>query len=179
MQQLNINPVLLGPGRLSRTSSSVQPKYKNPLLCFLVGGFVLHIAILVAWTIGELIWVDFLHYNPNRSQSNAAHMMLLSPIYGLLGTLALMELPILTGAIVALAAHQMWGRVPFAVLGVMLPLCVYAMHIQGQFVMKDTLPLNLHQFVWLARSQLPVLIGCWWCSSRRRLAQLEKSEAAN
>jgi MFS family permease len=149
---------------------STQTKFVSPLLCFAIGGFLLNIAIAAVWMIGDLVWVDFVHSNPNRSQSNALEMMALSPLYGFIFALLGSWFPLLAGTVAALTAHWIWGRVPFFSLFVMLPLCVYAMRVQGLWLFPPDEPaaFDYWQLLWLSRQQLPVLVGCWWCSNRSK-----------
>jgi hypothetical protein len=58
-------------------------------------------------------------------------MMALSPVYAILFALTASWLPLFAGTIAAFVAYRVWGRVPFLSLFVMLPLCVYAMRVQG------------------------------------------------
>jgi hypothetical protein len=151
-------------------ATHIRRRLANPLLCFTIGGLAMYIAVSMVWMIGDLIWVDFIHHNPNRSQSHALQLMALSPFYGLAVTVFSSELPLLVGAVIATAAYWIWGRVPILTLGIMLPLCVYAMHVQGQFLFPgDQVDFDYWQFLWLSKQQLPVLVGCLWCSNRARI----------
>ena len=70
---------------------------------------------------GELVWVDFVRSNPHRPQSNAAFMMLLSPLYGLFGTLVwnLMAILVASAAIafVVLIFRRVWWPAYVVIVG--------------------------------------------------------------
>ena len=159
---------MAAPGT-SATRAHARPSLVRPLLCFLGGGFALTVGMVMVWDIGDLVWVDFIHHNPNRSQENALEMMAWSPFLGLLFALLGAELPLIAGAVMAAAAHRFWGRIPFWTLLLMLPVCVGAMYVQGLAVAPPDEPVafGIWQFLWGSRLQLPVLLGCWWCSRAR------------
>ena len=127
---------------------STQAKFANPFWCFTLGGFALHVATVTVWHIGDLVWVDFIHVNPNRSQSNALAMMALSPVYGILFALIFSWLPLLVGTIGALAAYRVWGRVPLWSLFVMLPLCVCAICVEAIWMFPPEEPSDEWPFLW-------------------------------
>jgi len=81
---------------------SASTSLVRTLVSFTVVGFAIYIAIITINMIGNIVWVDFIHYNPNRSQSNALIMIVLSPIDGLIFSLMDSELPLIVGTIVAI-----------------------------------------------------------------------------
>jgi hypothetical protein len=152
------------------------PNFARTLLIFAVGGFSLHIAVAMVYMICNLIWVDFIHYNPNRSQSNALLMMALSPIYGLFIALLNSELSLIIGALGAMISQWIWRRVTLYSLVAMFPLCCYAMYIQMNafpgFYSDPPLPLPFDVVIWrilmISMFQIPILIGCWWWSNHNK-----------
>jgi hypothetical protein len=135
---------------------------KRTLLIFLFGGFILTVAVNTIYEILGIVWIDFMHYNPYRSQSHALQLIAMSPITGLILTLYYL-LPVIVGAIVAVASHRIWGRVPFYSLVVMLPLCVFTLYKQ---MPSRPIPIEYMDILWLFILQLPVVVGCWWWSNR-------------
>ena len=73
--------------------------------------------------VGQLIWIDFIHNNPHRPQSNALSMILTSPIFGLLGTLVWNFIPAMVAAAVIATAVQIYRRAPWPVIVIVEVLC--------------------------------------------------------
>lgn len=145
----------------------------RPVLSFLCLGLVLQIALYTLFMIADLIWVDFLHHNPNRPQSNALEMMALSPLYGLLQTLAWSLLWLVAAALLAIAAQLIWRRVPYRFLLIMLPVCGYFLFLQKHFLFPSDDPILFggpsgYDYSWPfflenALDQSIILaICCWW-----------------
>lgn len=143
------------------TTKLASASMKRTLLAFIVGGFILNFAVIMVYDICKIVWIDFLHYNPNRSQADALYLMANSPIVALIFTLLYSTLPVIVGAIVAMASHQIWKRVPFYSLIIMLPLCVIALYIA-----TGANRIDYGDFLLISLRQLPVLVGCWWWSNR-------------
>jgi hypothetical protein len=128
---------------------------KRTLLIFIIGGFILNVAVYMVNDICGIIWIDFIHDNPHRSQLNALYLIAESPITGLILTLYY-SLPVIVGAIVAMVSHRIWGRVPFYSLVVMLPLCVFTLYKQ---MPSRPIPLGYTDILWLFILQLPVVVA--------------------
>jgi len=144
------------------TNKLASGSMKRTLLIFIFGGFILNVAVNMIYVICRVIWIDFVHYNPHRSQLNALYLIAQSPIDALILTLYY-SLPVIVGAIVAMVSHRIWGRVPFYSLVAMLPLCVFTLYKQ---MPSRPIPLGYTDILWLFILQLPVVVGCWWWSNR-------------
>jgi len=145
------------------TNKLASSSIRRTLLIFLVGGFILHFVEIMVLDVCDTVWIDFLHYNPHRSQADALYLMAQSPITALLATLLYAELPVIVSAIVAMISYRIWGNIPLFSLAVMLPLCVFALYIQ---IPSGPMPFDYTGFLWLSLKELPVLVGCWWWSNR-------------
>ncbi len=123
---------------------------------------------IAVWSIGDLVFDDFIHDNPYRPRSDALIQIALLTLRGLFGALMISELWLGGATILALASHRIWGRVPFGSM-VMLPICGSLLYLQGQVVLAPgltrILDFRLPHAVLPgdAAMQLPILIGCWWC----------------
>ena len=113
--------------------------------------------------IGNLIWTDVLHVNPNRSQANVISMLWFSPLISLFGALLISELAVLAAVIQASLVQAIWGRIPLWAVFLMLPVCTYALHLQVNLVgySDDKADFGHHQFWRAALTEFPVLLGCW------------------
>jgi hypothetical protein len=151
-------------------TASRQRSYRRTVVSFLALGFILQAAAIAVWSIGDLVFDDFIHDNPYRPWSDALIQIALSPLRGLFGALMISELWLGGATILALASHRIWGRVPFGSIMVMLPICGSLLYLQGQVVLApgDTdLDFSLPYVVLRnATMQLPILIGCWWWNDR-------------
>jgi hypothetical protein len=151
-------------------TASRQRSYRRTVVSFLALGFILQAAAIAVWSIGDLVFDDFIHDNPYRPRSDALIQIALSPLRGLFGALMISELWLGGATILALASHRIWGRVPFGSIMVMLPICGSLLYLQGQVVLApgDTdLDFSLpHAVLRNAAMQLPILIGCWWWNDR-------------
>lgn len=135
---------------------------KRTLFIFLFGGFILTVAVNTIYQICGIVWIDFMHFNPHRSQSQALQLIAESPISGVILSLYYL-LPVIVGAMVAAAFQRIWGRIPFYTLAVMLPICVFTLYKQ---MPSRPIPIEYTDIVWLFILQLPVVVGCWWWSTR-------------
>ncbi|HEY3423251.1 MAG TPA: hypothetical protein VGL27_00535 [Negativicutes bacterium] len=144
------------------TTKLVSSSIKRTLLIFLVGGFILYFIENVVFLVWDIVWIDFINYNPHRSQAHALYLMAESPITALVITLYY-SLQLIVGASIAVFSQRIWGRVPFYSLIVMLPLCVFAMYKQ---IPSGPSAFDYMDLLWLSLRQLPVLVGCWWWSNR-------------
>jgi hypothetical protein len=117
-----------------------QRRYLRPVLSFLCLGFGLQIALFTLWMISDLTWVDFIHQNPNRPQSNALTMMALSPLYGLFFALGLSELWLIAATMLGILGQLFWRRVPYSSILVMLPVCGYCLFLQKHFLFPSDDP---------------------------------------
>jgi hypothetical protein len=126
--------------------------------------------------ISDLTWVDFIHQNPNRPQSNALTMMALSPLYGLFFALGLSELW-LAATMLGILGQLFWRRVPYSSILVMLPVCGYCLFLQKHFLFPSDDPSFLagppsdDDYSWPfflrnAHDQSIILIGCCWWNNR-------------
>lgn len=149
------------------TNKLVPLSLKRTLLAFIVGGFIFNYVVNMIFFVCQIIWIDFIHYNPYRSQSHALFLLAYSPIYAL-GSFIFSVSSVIFATIIAMVSHFIWGRVPLYSLVIMVPLCSY---IQPLFIpsLHDFLHIpSLQEFqdiLWYSIRQLPVLIGCWWWSS--------------
>ena len=146
---------------------------------FLLLGFTIDAACFGLWSAANVVWVDFLHTNPNRSQANALTMLALSPIYGAVGAFGLNALPLIVGAIGAKLGSLRSGQVPFWVLVALLPACGLAFAIQGQWLF-DSYEDGPQPSVWNVAAQMcvlqiPTLLGCWLWTRRPRRGALPPS----
>ena len=152
-----------------------RPAGGSILLVFLLLGFAIDAAYFGVWSAANVVWVDFLHTNPNRTQANALTMLALSPVYGAVGAIGLCLLPLIVGAIGAKLASLRSGRVPFWVLVVLLPACGLAFSVQGRWLFDsydDGPPPSMWDMaIRMSVVQIPALLGCWlWTRRSRRQA---------
>jgi hypothetical protein len=96
---------------------SIKPSFYSSLLW-------LALAIILALSVGnvvELIFVDFIHGNPHRPQSNAVEMMFIYPpidaLIAFIGVLLVFGIPQIFQAIIAKSLVKIWGH--FGVLGLL------------------------------------------------------------
>ncbi|HWR42548.1 hypothetical protein [Sporomusa sp.] len=132
------------------------------VLIFLFGGFILTVAVYAINDICGIVWIDFVHYNPHRSQAHALQLIAMSPITGLILTLYY-SLPVIVGAMVAAVFQRILGRIPFYSLAVMLPICVFTLYKQ---IPSRPIPIEYTDILGLFILQLPVVVGCWWWNNR-------------
>jgi len=147
----------------------IRSPRRNPKLdifvIFIIAGFVISVAVLTVFAIGNVVWVDFLHDNPNRSHFNAMEMIVMSPGFGVFGALLLFGYALVTGAICAVISFAIFQRVPLWLLIAAIPLCLFAAYAQADFewfreadgVTDVVIVLGRLAFV-----ELTVMIGCWW-----------------
>jgi len=135
---------------------------KRTLLIFLFGGFIITFAVNTIYEMCRIVWIDFMHYNPHRSQAHALELIAGSPIDGLILTLYY-SLPVIVGAMVAGVFQRIWGYIPFYSLTVMLPICVFTFYKQ---MPSRPIPIEYTDILWLFILQLPVVVGCWWWNNR-------------
>lgn len=138
----------------------VSSSLKRTFIVFLVGGLILSVAENVIILVWDILWIDFINYNPYRSQTHALYLIAQSPIDALIVSLYYSP-PLIIGASIAVISHGIWGRVPFFSLIIMLPFCAYAIYKQ---VPSGPKALDYLDFLWFSLSHLPVLVGCWWWS---------------
>jgi hypothetical protein len=141
------------------------------LVTFVLLGLGINAACIALWLIGDLIWVDFLHTNPNRTQSNALTVIALSPLYGLFGAVFGSALPILCGSITLTIGGRFYRRIPAWLFVLSAPICGMAAAIQIHWVQAyfGDGPTAF----WMAASglivlQVPFLLTCWWWTQRQR-----------
>jgi len=156
------------------TNNLAPSSLKRTLSIFIVGGFFLYVTEFTVSLICNVIWVDFIHYNPHRTLSDSLTMIACSPIIGLFFTLMSSELTLIIGAIGVIFSHWIWKRLPLYSLLIIIPLCIYATHIQLDafpefYNDSPSSPISsspFDNFVKICMFQLPVSIGCWWWSHR-------------
>lgn len=147
------------------TNKIVPSSLIRTILIFLFCGFFLWTVVNVVFEICDIVWIDFMHYNPNRSHSNALDIIMGSPIDGLIAALFYSELPLITVTTAAIVSHLIWGYVPFRSLIIMVPLCILAIFIEAP---SPERPFYYMDFVWQLVRVLPILVGCWWWNNRTR-----------
>jgi hypothetical protein len=81
-----------------------KPSYARIFLTFLIGGFAITVAVFSLILIADIVQVDFLKSNTNRTRQHALLLAALSPLYGVAGAILLKLLPLLVGAVVATIA---------------------------------------------------------------------------
>lgn len=147
-------------------SSSVR----RTLLIFLVGGLILQYVVFTIEIFCEIVWFDFLHYNPYRSQAQALGLMMRSPIDGLF-VLPFSVFPGIVATIIAVVSYRIWGRVPFYSLFVIVPVCslllpLFIPSLNEILSIKYLKLRDIPQYLSFVLRELPVWIGCWWWSNR-------------
>ena len=149
-----------------------RPADGSILLVFLFLGFAIDAACFGVWSAANVIWIDFLHTNPNRTQANALTMLALSPVYGAVGAIGLCTLPLIVGAVGAKLGSLRSGRVPFWVLMVLLPACGLACAVQGRWLFDPyeggPTPSMWDMAIRMSVVQVPALLGCWLWTRRSR-----------
>lgn len=145
------------------TNKLASPSMGRTLLIFSIGGFILNYAVNIVYDVCRIIWIDFIHYNPYRSQSDALYLMASSPLVAMLATFYYNIFTVIVGVIIAMVSHRIWGRVPFYSLIIMLPLSVFCMYVETP---SGPTPVTYMDFLGLSLLQMPVLVGCWWWSNR-------------
>ncbi|HWR42707.1 hypothetical protein [Sporomusa sp.] len=136
---------------------------KRTLLIFSFGGLILHYVVYTIFFICKIVWFEFLHYNPYRSQAQALEDIIRAPVDGLLFLLFSM-FPVIVGTIIAMVSHRIWGRVPFYSLIVTVPLCSYVyLH---NILLPNLEPNEIVDIFGITLRELLVWGGCWWWSNR-------------
>lgn len=147
------------------------PAYFRTFGIFFGGGFLVTVAVLSLWFIGDVVWIDFLHENPHRTRGHALLLAALSPLYGIFGAILLKLPPLLTGAVWAVLGRAIFGSLPLLYVIVVLPVCVLADQAQFWWLFPGAIEEEIHPLevrVLKALSyQLPVLLVCWWWDRRR------------
>ncbi|MDR3562202.1 MAG: hypothetical protein P4N59_12305 [Negativicutes bacterium] len=146
-------------------TTNLTSSMKRTLLIFIVGGFILNFAVNIVFDVLRVVWIDFFHYNPYRSQYDALYLMRWFPIVALLRTLYLDMLPVVLNAIIAVVSQRIWGCVPFYSLFIMLLLSAPVVFLYPEIVNGPN-PVTYMDFLGFSLMQMPVVVGCWWWSSR-------------
>jgi hypothetical protein len=158
-------------GVLSR-AIRVNP-YTKILLTFVCVGLAVNMAGVCALAVGEIVWSDFLHVNPYRTQGNAViSAVLLGPLVGLFAAVAFTGLCLLTGAVFAVIGFALFGRIPLWFLLATSPVSMAA--LWGQMIYLDQYfseypgHLGSPSILALASVQLPSMAFCWFLTRRLR-----------
>jgi hypothetical protein len=138
---------------------------QNLLTAFVLLGLGVNAACLALWQVGDLIWVDFLHTNPDRTQSHALTMIALSPFNGMLGAVSGAALPVLCGAMTLTLGCIFYGRIPIWFFMLAAPIC--GMAAAAQVYWMQTYYGEGSATFWtnslpVITMQVPFLLTCWW-----------------
>ena len=164
-----------------------MPKHssrRSIFMLFLGLGFTIEATCFALWSAANVVWVDFLHTNPNRTHANALTMLALSPVYGAFGAISMNALALIIGAIGAKLASLRSGRVPFWFLVLLVPLCGLASSIQTRWFFASfedgPQPPLWNMATRTCVLQVPSLLICWlWtCRSHHRASLPSLSKAA-
>lgn len=137
---------------------------RRTALIFFFGGLIFHYLVYTIFGVSQIVWYDFLHVNPYRSQEHAMEMLLRTPIDMLLSVI-FSVFPTIVATIIAVVSHRMWGYVPIYSLIVLAPLCGF-LFLSSIFLPNFGPDSDNIDFFWAAIRELPIWIGCWWLSNR-------------
>ena len=140
--------------------SAVVSSMARTIGIFGIGGLILHYMYFVIHGISSIIWIDFMHQNPHRSQAHALDLIMWSPIETAILAIIFAFLPVIFATIIAIVSYRNWGRVPFYILFIMVPVCSFGLAL-NTFVAPD-IGLVTRSFA----LELPIWIGCWWWNNR-------------
>ncbi|HEY1980865.1 MAG TPA: WD40 repeat domain-containing protein [Xanthobacteraceae bacterium] len=125
---------------------------------FLLLGFVINAVVITAWLDWGLVWMAFLHHNPDLSVSSALPVFVLTPIGGVMVASALAPLAVVTGAIVMAGLILVLGALPFWTVIPVIPLCVFAFELQNHLTGRDPWAVDPA----IVAAQIPFVLSCWF-----------------
>jgi hypothetical protein len=137
---------------------------RRTALFFFFGGLIFHYLVYTIHGVYQIVWYDFLHHNPHRSQAHALELLLRTPSYALL-SVVFSVFPVIVATIIAMVSHRIWGCVPIYILVVLVPLCGF-LFLSSIFVPNFGPDPNIIDVFWLSVREVPVWVGCWWLSNR-------------
>jgi hypothetical protein len=134
---------------------------------FLLGGFVITVAIFSLKWIGDVFVSNFFYDNPHRIR-NVIEVVVAAPLIASVGALVFAMPALLLGAGLAAIGRGALGSFPIWMLAIILPMCVlFELWWLMQFSAEgEPAPLSrvvLRIVAWEA----PVLLACWWWTRRR------------
>ena len=154
-------------GSTDYPSLSQEKKTDILIAIFLIGGFLLSIATKTLSFASNVIWADFLHYNPNRTYAQTIQTLHESLPAAIFWTIFDMPFALIAGAIVAVKCYKKLGCLPLSYLLVMLPVCALALCVQGRiegFLWGE----NTWQYIVenLTPVFLSYLLAYWWLNHK-------------
>ena len=81
---------------------------RRTALIFFIGSLIFHYLVYTIFGVSQIVWYDFLHVNPHRSQEHAMEMLLRTPI-DMLVSVIFSVFPTIVATIIAVVSHLMWG----------------------------------------------------------------------
>lgn len=153
------------------TGLSASELVTRTFLIFFFGGFILHYVVWMVYSVCDIIWIDFVHSNPHRSQLDALYLIAESPIFAFIALFFSVS-QVITATLVAVISHRIWEHVPLYSLFVMVPVCSVLQPIAIFPTLNDILSmkyLKLHdipKFFPVLLRELSIWVTCWWWSNR-------------
>jgi|SRR5262245_631737 len=137
-------------------------------LIFFLGGLLLTAAAISLFMIGDMVWLQCFHDDPNQSCGDALFFSAAAPIYGVILAMGFSFLPFFVASVLAVLGRAFFKHVPLWLVIAILPVCVLAFAAQGTSSYlheNDVRPLSERTLVFAAFQALSLLI-CWWWDRR-------------
>jgi len=152
------------------TGLSASESMTRTFLIFFFGGFILHYVVWMAYSICDIIWIDFVHSNPHRSQTDALYLIAEAPIFAFIALFFSVS-QVIAATVIAMISHRIWEHVPFYSLFVMVPVCSVLQPICIFPTLNDILSMkyfklnDIPQFFPVVLRELSIWVACWWWSN--------------
>ena len=137
-------------------------------LIFFLGGLLLTAAAISLFMIGDMVWLQCFHDDPNQTCGDALFFSAAAPIYGVMLGMGFNFLPLFVAAVLAVLGRAYFKRVPLWLVIAILPVCVLAFVAQGTSSYlheNEVRPLSERLVVFSGFQGLCLLI-CWWWDRR-------------
>jgi hypothetical protein len=134
-------------------------------LIFFLGGLLLTAAAISLFMIGDMVWLQCFHDDPNQSCGDALFFSAASPIYAVILAMGFNFLPLFVAALLAVLGRAFFKHVPLWLLIVILPACVLAFVAQGTSWYpheNEVQALSGRTLVFSGFQVLCLLILWWW-----------------
>jgi hypothetical protein len=143
------------------------PALFRTFLVFFVGGLLMTTAVISLFLIGEMVWLDCFHDNPDLVCGDALLLAVVSPLYGVTIGMAVNFLPLIAAAALAVLGRAVFRHLPLWYVIAILPACVLAYAAQASSWLPHTemRPLSERLLMFTA-FQIPTLLICWWWDRR-------------
>ena len=143
------------------------PAMFRTFLVFFVGGLLMTTAVISLFLIGEIVWLDCFHDNPDLACADALLLVLVSPLYGVTMGMVVNFLPLITAAALAVLGRLVFRSLPLWYVMAILPACVLAYAAQGSWWLPHSeVRVLTERILTFSAFQIPTLLICWWWDQR-------------